>query len=251
MPMVLTATGVQKESQLLGASTPCFASDVNWLSLFLLSSISDSSEVSFARLCSSGVTVVKCHPLWVFTGFASFYLSNISVIHRSGGRHLQIVLGVSWSVVLPLCQGILLQGCVSFQSPSAPCLVVSLGVGLSLADIMEPTAGYHFMNDSGCHLAVSCKHEWSDKCCESHVEGGEDFSAVVVRSCFGMMTLDGWWSSTQAQPSTSWCTNRQLLEDMGIHYPAPHNLISHMLLQDGNSALSSAGLRFWMQQGIP
>lgn len=58
-------------------------------------------------------------------------------------------------------------------------------------------------------------------------------------------------SSTQAQPSTSWCTNRQLLEDMGIRYPAPHNLISHMLLQDGNSALSSAGLRFWMQQGTP
>lgn len=56
-------------------------------------------------------------------------------------------------------------------------------VGLSLADIMESTAGYDFMNDSG--LAVSCKHEWSDKCCESLVEGSGDFSAVAVRSCLG------------------------------------------------------------------
>lgn len=70
----------------------------------------------------------------------------------------------------------------------------SLGIGLSLADIMESTAGYNFMNDSGCHLGVSCKHEWSDKCCESLMEGGGDFSAVaawdddsgwmvVIRSC--------------------------------------------------------------------
>ena len=75
MPMVLTATGVQKESQLLGASTPCFASDVNWLSLFCCHPFQTHQK------CLLQGSVVQESPWWnaIHFGFLQVLLAFIKV----------------------------------------------------------------------------------------------------------------------------------------------------------------------------
>lgn len=76
------------------------------------------------------------------------------------------------------------------------------------------------MNDSGCHIVVSCKREWLDKYRESLMEGG-DFSAMAERGCLGRQVwTDGAVvrssSGSASHCSRYWCACCQL-PGRGLH----------------------------------